>query len=378
MRQEQSEQIAASIVEFCRFLRFKGFQANMRQTLTALEAAKAVDAATPSSLACSLQTSLCSTGEEWERFPTLFSEFWREPQTPPRIVPGERKRHSKDKQQENADGPSIFIDQPAHKGAAAIATGKAIYGASAQQRLKKVDFSEVAVDDLAELEEISMRLLRKMTLRLSRRLMIAERAGRVDLRRTIRRSIRHGGDPITLAYKSRKPSKCNFVILLDVSGSMNFYSMFLVRFAYALQANYRRVATFLFSTNVVPISDLLHTRSLREALRRLSQRAAGWSGGTKIGDSLQQFSRLFANKVLTRETVLMILSDGWETGEPGSLADQMRSLRRRVSRILWLNPLLGLKDYQPLTRGMAAALPYVDVFAPAHNLESLLALERQL
>jgi hypothetical protein len=145
-----------------------------------------------------------------------------------------------------------------------------------------------------------------------------------------------------------------------------------------LQACFPRVETFLFSTNIISISDLLRARSLPEALRRLSQRSAGWSGGTKIGESLHQFNRTYGKRVLTRGTVLMILSDGWETGDPKLLADEMRAARQRVFKILWLNPLLGLKDYQPLTRGMAAALPYVDVFAPAHNLESLLSLERHL
>ena len=244
--------------------------------------------------------------------------------------------------------------------------------------MKKVDFSEVPCDDLAALEEISIRLLRQMSLRLSRRFSISQRGTRVDLRRSIRRSISLGGDPIALAYKTRKRARNKFVILVDISGSMNFYSLFLVRFAYALQANFQRVETFLFSTSVVGISDLLRTSSLPEALRRLSQRAAGWSGGTKIGESLRQFNQLYGRKLLTRDTVFIILSDGWETGEPGLLADQMRAARRRVLKILWLNPLLGLKEYQPVTRGMAAALPYVDVFAPAHNLESLLALERHL
>ncbi len=142
--------------------------------------------------------------------------------------------------------------------------------------------------------------------------------------------------------------------------------------------SFKRVDTFLFSTELVEVSDLLHTRHLQEALRRLSQRAAGWSGGTKIGESLRQFNRLHGRKLLSRETVFIILSDGWDTGEPELLAAQLRTTRRRAQRILWLNPLLGLKDYQPLTRGMAAALPHVDVFAPAHNLESLLALEHHL
>ena len=181
-----------------------------------------------------------------------------------------------------------------------------------------------------------------------------------------------------LAHKGRKQRKNRLVILLDISGSMNFYSLFFVRFAYALQASFRRVDTFVFSTDVVEISDLLRMRDLPEALRGLSERAAGWSGGTKIGESLRHFNQLRGTKLLSRDTILIILSDGWDTGEPEVLAAQMRAARRRAQKILWLNPLLGLKDYQPITRGMAAALRYVDVFAPAHNLESLLALERHL
>ena len=167
-------------------------------------------------------------------------------------------------------------------------------------------------------------------------------------------------------------------MFLDISGSMNFYSLFLLRFAYALQAHFQRVDTFLFSTDVVEITDLIRTRRLTEALKKLSQREMGWSGGTKIGDSLRQFNQHYGRELLARDTTFIILSDGWDTGEPETLAAQLRAARRRVQRILWLNPLLGLKDYRPITRGMAAALPHVDVFAPAHNLESLLALEKYL
>jgi uncharacterized protein with von Willebrand factor type A (vWA) domain len=241
-----------------------------------------------------------------------------------------------------------------------------------------VDVSEVPHDDLHALEQLSLRLLRRMSRRLSRRLTLTNIAARIDLRRSMRRSITYGGEPIVLAYKGRKPRKNKLIVLLDISGSMNFYSLFLVRFAYALQAHFQRVNTFLFSTDVVEITDLLRTRRLPEALRRLSQRAAGWSGGTKIGESLRQFNQLYGRKLLSSDAVFMILSDGWDTGEPKVLAGQLRTVRRRAQRILWLNPLLGLKEYQPITRGMAAALPYVDVFAPAHNLESLLALERHL
>jgi len=378
MRPEQSDRLAADIVEFCRFARTRGVSAHPGQTITALEAVKTINPADPQSFASALQSALCSTHEEWDLFPEIFQEFWSASRSRLRSASGEHKGLSR----KNGRGPetssTVFLDQPGNETATRESEGRAIYGASAQQRLKKVDFSEVQSDDQAALEELSLRLLRRMSRRLSRRLSIASRAGHVDLRRTIRRSIAHGGQPIVLAYKSRKPRKNRLVIFLDISGSMNFYSFFLVRFAYALQTHFQRVDTFLFSTNVVEISDLLSARHLPDALRRLSQRAAGWSGGTKIGESLRQFNEQYGRELLSSDTVFMILSDGWDTGEPEVLAAQLRAAKRRAQRILWLNPLLGLKDYQPITRGMAAALPYVDVFAPAHNLESLLTLEKHL
>src|ERR1700733_2043617 len=375
MRQEQSDRLAASIVEFGRFLRVSGLAAEPNQTITALEAVKATD---QQAFAFALQAALCSTNEEWELFPKLFHEFWGESRPRPRSASGEYKGKSKGRPSAREDESTVFLDQPASGAAEQEGQGKAVYGASAQERLKRVDFSKVPYDDLVALEELSLRLLRRMSLRRSRRLAVCNLADRVDLRRSIRRSIMRGGEPIVLAYKARKPRKNRLVIFLDISGSMNFYSMFLVRFAYALQARFERVHTFLFSTNVVEITDLLRTTNLPDALRRLSQRAAGWSSGTKIGESLLEFNQREGRKLLSRDTVFIIFSDGWDTGEPEVLAAQMRAIKRRVQKVLWLNPLLGLKGYQPITRGMAAALPHVDVFAPAHNLESLLALERYL
>jgi len=241
-----------------------------------------------------------------------------------------------------------------------------------------MDFSSVSQDDSASLEEISLRLFRRMSLRLSRRLRIREFADRVDLRRTIRRSIHRGGDPIVLAFQGRKSQVPRLVIFLDISGSMNSYSLFLVRFAYTLQKYFKRVDTFLFSTDVVEISEVLRTRNLTEALHRLSEQAAGWAGGTKIGESLNEFNRRYSRKLLSRNTVFIILSDGWDTGEPEMLSEQLRKISYRAKKLIWLNPLLGLKEYEPVTRGMIAALPYIDVFAPAHNLESLLELEKFL
>jgi uncharacterized protein with von Willebrand factor type A (vWA) domain len=253
-----------------------------------------------------------------------------------------------------------------------------VSGASARDRLRKLDFSEVIHADLFSLEQLSLRLLRQMSLRLSRKMKMDVRKDRLDLRRVLRRNIAHGGDPIRLAFKGPKPEKKKLVIFLDISGSMNLYSLFLVRFAYAIQKHFQRVETFLFSTTVTEVSGLLRAPDLPAALGRLSEHVAGWSGGTKIGGSLGEFNRRHGRRVLSPRSIFMILSDGWDTGEPEQLATELQSIRRRVEKLIWLNPLLGLKEYQPMTRGIRAALPHVDVFAPAHNLESLLALEKYL
>ena len=233
--------------------------------------------------------------------------------------------------------------------------------------------------DAEALERLSLRLFRRMTLRLSRQLRIASAGiGPLDLRRTIRHGIPRGGELIDLKYRIRKRKPGRLVILLDVSGPMNPYSLFLLKFAYALEKHFQRVHTFLFSTQLVDITAALKTPSLSEALAALSREDAGWSGGTKIGESLREFHRVHGRRLLSRDTLLMILSDGWDTGEPDLLAAELAAAKRRVGKLIWLNPLLGLEGYEPITRGMSAALPFIDVFAPAHNLESLLALERHL
>jgi uncharacterized protein with von Willebrand factor type A (vWA) domain len=372
---ETSDSVAASIVAFCRYARSNGLPVGMQQTLTALEAAKAVGVADRPLFAYALRAVLCSSHEEWELFDRLFEAFWVSRR-------GFLKtRAGKNESSGTETGPpkdAQVLMSSASNAPSPDGKGKMVSGASSQQRLKKMDFSEAPYSDLAALEQLSLRLLRQMGLRLSRRLKIESLADRVDLRRTIRRNITHGGDPFVLAYKGRKPQPRRLVIFLDVSGSMNLYSLFLVRFAYALQKHFKHVDTFLFSTSVVEVSDALRAQKLSDALKGLSEKVADWSGGTKIGGSLREFNRRHGRRVLSRATVFIILSDGWDTGEPQVLAAELRSARRRVEKLIWLNPLLGLKEYQPITRGMSAALPHVDVFAPAHNLESLLALERYL
>jgi len=251
-------------------------------------------------------------------------------------------------------------------------------GASAVERFRKVDFSEISQADVAELERLSRQLVRRMSYRLARRLRAQRRRGTVDFRRTFRRSICHGGELLDLRYKRRKNERSKLVILLDVSDSMNPYSFFLLKFAFALGKRSKEIRSFVFSTLLLEVSEMLRTRRMSDALRKLAKTTTAWAGGTKIGGSLHEFNLRHASALSSRQTIFLVLSDGWDTGEPADLAAELKRIRRRVRKLIWLNPLLGLEDYQPATRGIRAALPYIDVFAPAHNLESLLALEAHL
>ena len=363
--------MAQSVVEFCRFARSHGLSSGVKETLDCLEAVCAIDLADPEAFKSSLKSVLCSSKDEWDLFDNLFHAFWHGTELQPHL-------HQKQPSSSLETNTAMVLGGHSRETQSQEEGGRAVWGASAHERLQKTDFSQVPQADLAELEEISLRLLKRMTLRLSRRLKIVRSRSQVDLRRTIRKNINRGGDPIDLRYRGKKLQQDRLVLLLDISGSMNPYSLFLARFAYALQKHFKRVNTFIFSTHLSDITQSLRTQELRDALHNLSQQVAGWSGGTKIGESLRDFTLLHGKKSLSRNSLVIILSDGWDTGEPEILAHELANIKRRIRKLIWLNPLLGLDDYQPVTRGMSAALPYIDVFAPAHNLESLLQLETHL
>jgi len=369
--------LARTVVEFCRFARENGLSSGTKETIDCLKVILTVGTAGLETFKFALRAVLCSSKEEWDLFDDLFDRFWvgLEPDSVTHSGNSSRSLVSV-----NAYDEEKGLGMLAGDGAESEpeSQGKAMSGASTVERLRRIDFSQVPQNDLADLERISQRLLREMSCRVSRRLRTMKSSGRVDLRRTIRRSICHGGDPIELSYKGRKLQPAKLVILLDVSGSMNLYSLFLLKFVYALGKHSREVEAFVFSTDLVEITKVLRARRSSDAFESLSETTAGWSGGTRIGDSLQSFNRLHSRKPLSPGTFLVILSDGWDTGEPEVLATELRRIKRRVSKLIWLNPLLGLDHYEPITRGMSAARPHIDVFAPAHNLQSLLELERHL
>jgi uncharacterized protein with von Willebrand factor type A (vWA) domain len=368
-----------SIVEFCRFVRANGVSAGTKETIDCLQVAGAIADADRDTFRFALRAILTSSADEWILFDDLFTAFWVKPDPTsesPSKNPARRRLAPPSLRPESGSRMVTAFgngSEPEGEG-----EQKGFSGASAIERLRKVDFSQMPQSDLAELERIALRLLRRMSYRVARRLRARKRRDSIDLRRTIRRSICRGGEFLDLCYKGPKKERPKIVILLDVSDSMNPYSFFLLKFAYALGKYSREVKSFIFSTILVEVSHLLRAPRVSDALRTLAQMTAGWSGGTRIGGSLRDFNAHHAAALLSRHTVVIILSDGWDTGAPEELAAELKKIRRRVAKLIWLNPLLGLEEYRPVTRGISAALPFIDVFAPAHNLQSLLALEEHL
>ena len=212
-----------------------------------------------------------------------------------------------------------------------------------------------------------------------RRERVRRRGRRLDLRRTIHRNVSHGGTLLDLAWRRRKIKPLRLVFLLDASGSMSLYTAFFVRFLHGVVDAFREIEAFVFHTRLAPcVARRCATATSRARSDKLSLMAQGIGGGTQDRQSLATFNRWHARRVINSRTAVMIVSDGYDTGTPEQLGEEMRRLRRRCRRIIWLNPLIGWRDYSPQARGMQAALPYIDLFAPAHNLESLAALEPYL
>jgi len=193
----------------------------------------------------------------------------------------------------------------------------------------------------------------------------------IDPGRTLRRSLQYGGEVLDLVRRGPKLSKTKMVVLCDVSGSMDVYTKFLIQFLYGLQNGLRGVETIVFSTRLTRITPLLRRRNIDAALQRIADTVQDWSGGTKIGACLQEFNSTMAATMVTSKTLIIIISDGWDTGDTVVLDAAMARLRRMALRVIWLNPLLGSPNYQPLCKGIQTALPYVHDFLPVHNVESL-------
>jgi uncharacterized protein len=214
--------------------------------------------------------------------------------------------------------------------------------------------------------------------RTTRRKRPTQRGRQIDMRRVLRRNLRYGGEPLEMAWREPRTRPRPLVVLCDISGSMERYSRILLQFVHTITNGLRDVEAFVFGTRLTRISRQLRERDIDDAIEAVSTHVNDWSGGTRIGDAIKDFNYHWARRVLGRGAVVLLISDGWDRGDPQMLSREMGRLQHSCYRLIWLNPLLGSPGYQPLTQGMQAALPHVDDFLPVHNLESLEQLGEKL
>jgi uncharacterized protein with von Willebrand factor type A (vWA) domain len=373
---------------FVRTLRDNGFAVGLAETRDALAILASPAALRPVLLEPALRALFCATRSDWERFNEIFAAYWqgRGMRRVQRTVgtPGESRSTTRPiadsvTAQRPQGVPDAVEQGDGHDGDAAADSHDRRSQAAGSERLGATDLRYIVdPDEIAQTHALAERLAHRMRARLVRREQARRRGRRLDLRRTIHRNISHGGTPIDLVWRRRKVKPLRLVVLLDGSGSMELYTAFFVRFLHGVVDAFRESEAFVFHTRLAHVSASLRDRDVARAVDRLSLMAQGIGGGTRIGECLATFNRWHAKRVINARTAVVIVSDGYDTGAPERLAEEMRRLRRRCRRIIWLNPLIGWRDYAPEARGMQAALPHVDLFAPAHNLESLAALEPYL
>lgn len=242
---------------------------------------------------------------------------------------------------------------------------------SASEALKGKDFAQFNAEEMSRAKLLMQRIAWKIAMRRSRRTTRASKGMYLDLRRSLRGNMKYGGEPMELARRKRKQKPRRVVLICDISGSMDRYSRILLQFVHTMEQGLSRVEVFVFGTRLTRITRQLRVRNIDAALERVSKEVQDWAGGTRIGESLLTFNTRWARRVLGQGAIVLIISDGWDRGDVEVLRREMARLQRMSFRLIWLNPLLGSPTYQPLTRGIQAALPYVDDFLPVHNLESL-------
>jgi uncharacterized protein with von Willebrand factor type A (vWA) domain len=382
-----SRLISQKLAAFLHTLRDAAFAVGLREGQDAASLIAAGYAKKPALLREAFKSLFSARKSDWDRFDGIFDAFWLGTRVRSRsLTTGSAKAANNPSLKSLQDttqqsGTQAATDQiPSTDDAPDDRAGDGrSEGASGADILAETDFRKLANPaEIVQAHELAARLAKAMRTRLTRRDLARRRGYRLDLRRTIHANISHGGVPIHLVKRQRKEKPLRLVVLLDASGSMSMYTGVFLRFIHGVLDEFREAEAFLFHTRLAHVSDAMKDRDAARALDRLSMLAQGAGGGTRIGESLQSFNRWHASRVIHSRTCVMIVSDGYETGDAALLGREMAQLKRRCRRIVWLNPMMGWEGYAPEAAGTKAALPHVDLYAPAHTLNSLAALEPYL
>ncbi len=365
------------VVAFSHLLRSMGVQVSSGQTLDLVRALEFAPLVARADFRDAARCSLICRREDLPLFDAAFAFYWRslaeaDPmmlaipvvKLPPRALRIPRRAPPADGA---AEQPPTEEEQ----------VGLTLTFAQ-QETLRTKDFGAFSYEEVQACQALLRALRWKVEPRRTRRRRPAHRGRRLDMRRVMRRSLRHGGDPVDLAWREVRYRPRPLVVLCDISGSMDRYSRILLQFVYAIASGPRAVESFVFGTRLTRITRLLRERDIDDAVALVSKQVVDWSGGTRIGETLKEFNYRWGRRVLGRGPVVLLISDGWDRGDPQLLGVEMARLQRSCHRLIWLNPLLGNPRYQPLTQGMQAALPFVDDFLPVHNIVSLEQLGQRL
>lgn len=370
------------ITDFCALLRQMDVNVTTTNQLSWCRSVQLIDIGERDAFYHTARTNLISKDTDIETFDLAFNLFWRYPRTEFQAMDAESETSEASSLQDLSDTSDEqdileqWLDSETEDDAEGEEDDSTAY--SVEEVLTRKDFSEFTTEDMERAREIVAKLAALLATRLSRRKIVGKKGKIIDFRRSWRKSLVHGGEPLELIRKQQKIKKTKILLLCDVSGSMDCYAKFLIQFIYGMQKELKEVEVAVFSTHLTDITGLLRRKGLAEGLNEVADVVPDWSGGTKIGESLLEFYRQFAPSFSAYRTVVILISDGWDRGDVEVLRHSMEMLHRHAYRLIWLNPLLGSDGYQPICRGIRTALPYVDYFLPAHNLESLAELTKIL
>ncbi len=360
----QGTAIVRHVVTFGRVLREVGIEVGPGRVLDALRSLRAVDLTRQEDVYFALRQTLVSRHDELELFDRAFAAwFMRGP-----IAPLVRQKHQREHAERLVQGSLTTGGDAAEP---EPGDDPVELGASEHELLREKDFAEMTPEEFERCRILMTAIARIRPRRSSRRRAPDPRGDRIDMRRLVRRSLRTGGDPVEPAWRARKVVPRKLVVLCDVSGSMDAYSRALLLFLHSVVGSGRGVEAFGFGTRLTRLTPDLATRDPEAALARATVTAVDWGSGTRIGSSLAEFNAVYGRRALSRGAVVVIVSDGWERDDPGLLEREMAKLARAAYAVVWVNPLKGNPQYQPLAGGMRCALPFVDRFLPGHNLRSL-------
>jgi uncharacterized protein with von Willebrand factor type A (vWA) domain len=366
-----------NIVRFADLLRANGVAVSLPSVLDAVQALSLIDISSRRAFQHLLQANLVCRKEDIPRFERLFYAYWLPWNHTSFKIPG---RESANEQAESDDVVSHARQiRPAEKQPEETqAPRDATIRYSPHSLTKPGEPLELRFVQSRTVYESIARLLRPLTNRLSRRYRYTLHGQEINLRRILRKNMQFGGELILLDFKKKKVKKRRVVFFCDVSGSMDIYTLMILQFIHALKRIDRRTEIFLFSTDLTRATSQFDGADFAAAISELPRVVGAWGGGTRIGHCLEDFNKTCGSQLLAGKPIVMLFSDGWDRGEAEVLASQMALLQRKAYKIIWLNPLSGARDYQPVCRGMRAALPYVDYFLPMGAPHDLLHLGQML